>query len=417
MSNNYEPVEIDPHDRVLLEKIGRLRVLAWSTVMPDVAQKTESWLDEFELVARHWCIFHDGEPVAAARMSVHHRIEETPDAEVYDGVFAEPPPAPIASFNRLVAHPSFRGRGFSRKLDEVRLKAAVAAGCQSAIGDTHAGEYRLNQLKSLGFRVIGPSREYPDHHFLAGSGAVILCDLVALQAGIRPTNNRMGWSGDAINEVSQQFIQYARQCSQPVLDIGAAYGVATIPALAAGATVIANDLSPEHLVELRRRTPRDLLTRLTTMPGRFPTDIDFPAESLAAVHISQVLHFLTGDQVEAGLRKIFDWLRPGGRLFVLAGTPYTATHRRFVEEFHRRKALGDEWPGWIEDLREYNKHWSANLLPASLHVFDEDVLGTAVRRAGFVVLEVRLFSRTGLPEFCRLDGRENLGLIAKKPSC
>ena len=106
MTNTYEPVEIDPHDRPLLEKIGRLRVLAWSTVIPDAAAKVgDCWLDEYELEARHWCIFHDGEPVAAARMSVHQRNEDVPDAEVYEGVFAEPLAAPIASINRLVTHP------------------------------------------------------------------------------------------------------------------------------------------------------------------------------------------------------------------------------------------------------------------------------------------------------------------------
>src|SRR5262245_56852563 len=136
---DYTPVEINPHDRALLEKIGRLRVLAWSTVMPDAATRTACWLDDFELAARHWCIFHDGEPVASARMSVHHRIEEVPDAVIYEGVFATPPVPPIASFNRLVVYPDHRGRGHSRKLDEARLKAACSHGCRSVIGETHAG--------------------------------------------------------------------------------------------------------------------------------------------------------------------------------------------------------------------------------------------------------------------------------------
>src|SRR5205807_1400524 len=106
------------------------------------------------------------------------------------------------------------------------------------------------------------------------------------RSGIRTTANSMGWSGDAVNEVSQQFIRYATECEQPVLDIGAAYGVATIPALAVGATVHANDLSPDHLAELRRRTPPHLQERLTTLPGRFPHDLQFPDESLGAVHAS-----------------------------------------------------------------------------------------------------------------------------------
>jgi hypothetical protein len=40
-----------------------------------------------------------------------------PDASIYEGVFSEPPPGPIASFNRLVVHPAYRGAGLSREFD------------------------------------------------------------------------------------------------------------------------------------------------------------------------------------------------------------------------------------------------------------------------------------------------------------
>src|SRR5207245_876274 len=131
--DTLKPAEIDPHDRPLLEKIGRLRVRAWAKFVPAVAAKTDCWLDKFELAARHWVIYHDGEPVAAARMSVHQQLEGVPDAEVYKGVFAEKLPAPIASFNRLVVHPEFRGRGLPTALDLVRIQAASASGCRCCI--------------------------------------------------------------------------------------------------------------------------------------------------------------------------------------------------------------------------------------------------------------------------------------------
>lgn len=416
MSDSFEPVEIDPRDRPLLEKIGRLRVLAWSTVMPDAPSRAACWLDEFELAARHWCIFQADGPIASARMSVHHRLEEVPDAGIYEGVFATPPVPPIASFNRLVVHPQHRRRGLSRKLDLARLEAARALGCRAAILETHAGASRLRQLGELGFQVAGTAGPYPSRHFLTDSGVVFHCDLAAHAAGIRTTTNRMGWSGEAVNEVSRQFIGCAAGCRYPVLDIGAAYGVAAIPALAAGATVYANDLCDEHLSELRRRAPPEHLARLTTIRGRFPHDLGFSDGSLGAVHASQVFHFLTPGEVEDSLRLAFRWLRPGGRLFVLAATPYQATHAGYAPVFAARKAEGDPWPGVIENIRAYNTHWSADLVPPWLHVFDDDVLSAAARRAGFVVEWARMFSRTGLPEFCRLDGRENLGLVARKPT-
>lgn len=68
-----------------------------------------------------------------------------------------------------------------------------------------------------------------------------------------------------------------------------------------------------------------------------------------------------------------------------------------------------------EDVRAYNAHWSVDFMHPWLHVFDDEVLSAAVRGAGFVVEWVRMFSRTGLPDFCRLDGWENLGLVVRKP--
>lgn len=414
-ATTLELVEIDPGDRALLEKIGRLRVAAWSTFMPGRSIRRACWLDEFELRARHWCLFHDGELVAAARMSVHRRLDEVPDACIYQGVFSTPPEAPLASFNRLVVRPEYRGRGLSRRLDEVRLKAAQTLGCRSVVLETHSGPIRLAQLQELGFHVVGAARPYPEGHFACESGVVVLCDLPNPSSDILATANRMGWSGDAVNEVSQQFIECAAECRQPVLDIGAAYGVATIPALASGATVYANDLHSDHLAKIRRRTPDRDRQRLTLTPGRFPSEISFPDNSLGAIHASQVLHFLTPAEVESGLHAAFRWLRPGGRLFVMAATPHQATHAAFTSVFAARKASGCRWPGVIEDIRAYNTHWSADLVPPWLHVFDEEVLSAGVRRAGFVIEWARMFSRTGLPEFCRLDGRENLGLVAFKP--
>jgi hypothetical protein len=173
--NTYSPVEIDPRDRGLLEKIGRLRVLAWSTVLPDAAAKTDCWLDDFELVARHWCIFHDGEPVAAARMSVHARADNLPEGELYEGVPLHELPTPIASINRLVTHPEFRGRGFSDLLDEVRFIAAEQMRCGCCLTNVAevSGSNRLTQLLQKGFRVVGQAAHEPRIH-----GGQLVCQVV-----------------------------------------------------------------------------------------------------------------------------------------------------------------------------------------------------------------------------------------------
>jgi hypothetical protein len=108
-------------------------------------------------------------------------------------------------------------------------------------------------------------------------------------------------------------------------------------------------------------------------------------------------------------------MRPGARLFVVAATPYQATHQGFVTEFLRRKAGGARWPGVLEPSARYNHHWSASLNPSWLHVFDEESLLRLFGMRALTSTRRALFSRDGLPDFCRLDGRENLALIATKP--
>jgi GNAT superfamily N-acetyltransferase len=173
MPDVHEVVEVDPHDRSLLEKIGRLRVLAWSTLIPATAAKADCWLDEFELTSRHWCILHEGEPVAAARLSVHADIGNVPDAGNYPRVLLEPLPRPIGCFSRLVVHPDFRGGGLARRLDEVRMAAAQGAGARAVVVvlTPEPPDPRLRRFQERGFMPVGGPLREPPGHYLEGMWA------------------------------------------------------------------------------------------------------------------------------------------------------------------------------------------------------------------------------------------------------
>jgi len=152
--NSLRIEEVRSPDSDLLARIGQLRVRAWATEIEQAAAMGE-WLDEFETRGCHWVVFRGEELVGAARLSIHQSLADVPDPECFVGVFPEPPPAPIASFNRLVVDPAARGTGLSRKLDELRLDFAEAQGCRCAIGSTPAGERRVRQMGELGFVVVG----------------------------------------------------------------------------------------------------------------------------------------------------------------------------------------------------------------------------------------------------------------------
>jgi GNAT superfamily N-acetyltransferase len=148
----------DPH---ILEQVYRLRVAAWRARNPDLPDM-EAWTDAFDAVGRHWVVMDADVPVAAARLTVHSQMAEVPSAEIYRGLIADDLPGPIGALTRLVVAKSHAGRGLSLALDRVRIAAADASGCRHLIGETFAGLPRLDQMRSLGFDVIGTAGEYAD---------------------------------------------------------------------------------------------------------------------------------------------------------------------------------------------------------------------------------------------------------------
>lgn len=222
----------------------------------------------------------------------------------------------------------------------------------------------------------------------------------------------MGWTSNQLNALSQLFVDFCSTNSLPVLDIGAAYGVATLPALVAGAHVIANDIDAAHLAQLELAA--GVQPRLQLLPGRFPDQLELPSDSLGAVHASNVLHFLDGAELSLGATKIAKWLVPGGRLFVHAGTPYQQPFSRFIPQYEQRVAAGEPWPGYVVDTREISSHRRLSQIPPSIHLLDAQVLTRVFEGAGLTMERVWLYRRHDLPRSMHLDGREGVALLAHK---
>jgi SAM-dependent methyltransferase len=228
------------------------------------------------------------------------------------------------------------------------------------------------------------------------------------------TVNRMGWGSQIPHEINLAFADFAASCSNPVLDLGAGFGAATVAALKRGANVVANDLDNAHLEILEASVPTELRDRLKVVLGRFPSELSFPDSSLGAIHASNVLHFLSLTDIEVGLDLMHKWLVPNGKVFVMSSSPYAQNFKSFIPVFEQRKNAGIRWPGWIEDLTLYSSHPTLQHLPSSLNVFDADVLSTAFKSHGFFVEIAREYSRTAIPENLRYDGRENVMVVARK---
>ena len=229
-----------------------------------------------------------------------------------------------------------------------------------------------------------------------------------------PTTNKMGWSSNTLNELSELFVE---ACAKPfitAIDIGAALGIATLPALAGGAHLLANDSSQQHLLELKNRTPEADKAHLTLMPGRFHRDIKLPAESLDLAHASNVFHFFTGRQIEQSAALLQHALRPGGRAYIIAATPYMSTFEAFIPTYEARVQAKAPWPGWIENTRDFSTHRLLSNLPKSIHLLDASVLTRVFEAAGFETERCWQFRRRDLPKSIHLDERESVAWIGRK---
>ncbi len=228
--------------------------------------------------------------------------------------------------------------------------------------------------------------------------------------GLIPTLNHTGWMTESLDEISQAFTEYAGGIDAESLDIGCAYGIATLAALENGARVFACDLEPRHLDILAQRVPSDVQCRYRSKAGALPA-VDFDAGSFGAILAARVLHFLTGEHVEQTVAKMYEWMRPGGRLFLVSDSPYTGPWRAAADDYERRKAAGEPWPGLIEDYAKFLPA-SADLSgrPAFINPMDPDILRRVCEDAGFEVIEAR-FLAGGTK---RSTQRDHAGIVALK---
>lgn len=231
--------------------------------------------------------------------------------------------------------------------------------------------------------------------------------------GFVPTLNRYGYMSLALDPFMSAFVDFCATAAKPCLDIGAAYGNATLAALEKGATIIANDIEKRHLDILLDRVPAASRGRLITVCGAFPEEIYFPAQSIGAILIARVAHFFDGPRVETAARKAFDWLAPGGKMFLTAETPYLSNWQSFIPVYEARKAQGARWPGYVDDVMRYAPERGKNLPPTMLFL-EPDVLRRTFTEAGYKVELTHTFARPDFPPDLHLDGRESVGIIAVK---
>ncbi len=227
------------------------------------------------------------------------------------------------------------------------------------------------------------------------------------------TKNAMGVMMAELSPPAEEFVKLAKKAQKPLMDVGATYGIATLPALAAGAKVIACDLEQQHLDILRQSTPLADRDRLTTLKAAFPDQIQLADNSLAGILISNVLHFLDGPTLERGMQKCYQWLMPGGKLFVVTGTINLSFYKLLKPMLEKNLANGKPWPGYFDISQAKPDEWQ-DLLPDHIHLLDQGMLTKLATAAGFTIEQCYYFCYDSLPEQHRTNGEEFLAMIAIK---
>lgn len=151
-----QPVLVSDRDTLL--QIQDLRRRAWSAngEVPDFIARQNILTDVHDVNGMHWAIFHEGPPIAAARMSIHDDVTDSPDPEALDG-YEHLIGLPMAAVSRLVVDPNFRGRGLPEALRSERIKLAIRRGCRSIVGVAEENSV-MHAMEALGFVRLGPTK-------------------------------------------------------------------------------------------------------------------------------------------------------------------------------------------------------------------------------------------------------------------
>lgn len=226
-----------------------------------------------------------------------------------------------------------------------------------------------------------------------------------------PTLNQFGYMKSELEYFGNSFLARAKNAEKPVLEIGPAYGWLTHRALETGATIIASDISKEHLEILVKNTPKEYLNKLYLYLGAFPNEVDFESASLDTVMMARIMHFLDGENLEKGLAKVHDWLVPDGQLIATNCSIYhSSVKEKMSKIFQERISSNKKWAGMATraDFDSVHDDYSADFL----NTFYKEQLEELLPKYGFKIETLEYFDYPSDP--WPDEGKGHIGFVATK---
>ena len=232
--------------------------------------------------------------------------------------------------------------------------------------------------------------------------------------GTIPTKNQTGFMMTTMEGASPLFVDAAAECDGVIVDLACAYGVATQAVLRGSkASVIAMDLEQQHLDVLVQAISTEEKKRLRCFQCHFPTDFNLAKDSVDLLHCSHMFHFLTGEEIQDGLKKILLALKPGGQMFLNTVTPFFKPVSGALSAYQARKQAGENWPGVLTNLQALVSKEDSDKVPPFLHVFEIEDFVPLVEAAGFKIEQAFYYDILSVERFSS-DGKAAIGIVARK---
>lgn len=244
------------------------------------------------------------------------------------------------------------------------------------------------------------------------------------------TLNKKGGVTAKFDYATIEFLKFAE--GKVVLEIGGAYGKVMLAALKRNKATqyTLSDLEIRHLYIaakiLQGKINQNRLPPNSADRVKFVQADITNAQNLKnfgtyeAILVGRVLNYLTPDQLEITVKHLFLLMKPGGHIFVVAGTPYVNRYKKFIPQYEQRIKDKEENPGFVKSLLEYvntevtTPEQIKNISREPFFFLDDKVLRAVFERNGFKVIECKMMPLSYKSKSWGLDGRENVILIAEK---